>query len=118
MRYDRVYDRPFRGGGGYRSTHHRYDEDMRPRSRYDASYDDQSRGRYADDYWWLGEREMIRQGYRDRYDEMYRQFDSSTHPRYSPVGGMYPAAGGAYPFDRLPRPLRETMRFSDWTHWF
>jgi hypothetical protein len=73
---------------------------------------------YGADYWWLGEREMERRGYRGGYDEAYRRFDEGSHPRYSPVGGMYPAMGGRFAMRRPPRELRGDTRFSDWTRWF
>ncbi len=73
---------------------------------------------YGGDYWLLGEREFIRQGYRDRYDEAYRRFDARNQPRYSPVGGMYGGAGTYRGGRDLPRPIRENTRFSDWTRWF
>lgn len=78
------------------------------------------RGReaYGRDYWWLGEHELRWQGRRDRYDEAYRRFDRESHPRYSPVGGMYPAMGGRSAYRRPPGPLREDTWFSDWTRWF
>ncbi len=74
--------------------------------------------RYGADYWWLGEREMERQGHHTPYDAGYVRFQDETHPRFSPVGGMYPPMGGSYARRRPPRPLRESMHFSDWTHWF
>jgi hypothetical protein len=77
-----------------------------------------SRRPYGVDYWWLGEREVQRQGYASAYDEAYRRFSAATRPRFSPVGGMYPAVSGSYTARRWPRPLREPTRFSDWTRWF
>ena len=74
--------------------------------------------RYGGDYWWLGEREMIRNSPPTHYDEAYRRFNAESHPRYSPVGGNYPAMGGSYAYGRPPRPLREETWFSDWTRWF
>ncbi len=77
-----------------------------------------SRAPYGRDYWWLGEHELRRTGQRPRYDEAYRRFDSESRPRFSPVGGMYPAMGGGYTYRRAPGPLREDTWFSDWTRWF
>lgn len=73
---------------------------------------------YDRDLWWLGEHELRRQGRLGRYDRAYADFDRHSHPRYSPVGGTYPAMGGSYAYHRPPRPLREDTWFSDWTRWF
>lgn len=73
---------------------------------------------YGGDYWWLGEREMRRNPQYHQYDRAYERFDERTHPRYSPVGGMYGAMGGEYAYHRPPRPLRDEIWFSDWTRWF
>ena len=78
----------------------------------------QSGGRYGRDYWWIGEHALGREGQSGRYDDRYQRFDRESHPRYSPVGGMYHAMGGQYMYDRAPRPLREDTWFSDWTRWF
>ena len=89
------------GGRGY--------ESQRPRP---------SREGYGRDYWWLGEHELRRRGQLGGYDAGYQRFDERTHPRFSPVGGMYPPVGGGYYSRHAPRPLRENMWFSDWTRWF
>lgn len=73
---------------------------------------------YGDDYWWLGEHELRRRGAIGPYDRGYQEFDRQSHPRYSPIGGTYPAMGGRYAYHRPPRPLREDTWFSDWTRWF
>lgn len=99
-------------GGHYDRGYPGYD------SHYRGARRDPRATPYGGDYWLLGERELLRQGYRDRYDDAYRRFDERTRPRYSPVGGMYPAAGGYRSGPALPRPLRENTRFSDWTRWF
>jgi len=75
-------------------------------------------GRYGRDYWWIGEHALGPASEGSRYDEAYRRFDEESHPRYSPVGGMYHAMGGRYAYNRAPRPLREETWFSDWTRWF
>jgi hypothetical protein len=72
----------------------------------------------SSDYWWLGERELDRQGFFSKYDEEYRRFSEDHHPLFTPVAGMYPPIGGNFVRERLPRPLREPTRFSDWTRWF
>jgi hypothetical protein len=72
---------------------------------------------YGRDYWWLGEREMERRGGRTSYDAGYHRFDEQTRPRFSPVGGMYPAMGGSASM-RPPRELRDPRHFSEWTRWF
>jgi hypothetical protein len=107
----------------------RYDRGYRDRSRQELGtrYGGRGGGRsgefegrgggYGRDYWWLGEHELERQGYRPSYDEAYRRFDERTHPRYSPVGGMYGPMGGSY-VRRAPGPLRDPRRFSEWTRWF
>src|SRR5690606_3435932 len=74
-------------------------------------------GDYGADYWWLGERAFDRYARDASYDESYRRFSATHHPRFTPVGGMYPAIGGYYAAHR-PRPLREPTWFSDWTRWF
>lgn len=100
-RYDGDFERSIRGGGDrwmHASPH---------------------RGRaYGNDYWWLGEHELRRRGRLGGYDQSYRRFSEDTHPRYSPVGGMYPPFGGRYLARNPPRPLRENTWFSDWTRWF
>lgn len=80
----------------------------RPRGGYDQGY-----GR---DYWWIGEQAMRGRGPEPSYDARFRRFDKSHHPRYSPVGGMYPM--GSRPMQGPPPPLREPHRFSQWTRWF
>ena len=119
--YDRREFRPTHPHPGPRSRGDRYDRGYRG---YDAPFrsarpDAGPRAApYGGDYWLLGERELLRQGYRDRYDDAYRRFDERARPRYSPVGGMYPATGGYRSGPDLPRPVRENTRFSDWTRWF
>ncbi|HET7322382.1 MAG TPA: hypothetical protein VFI96_07815 [Longimicrobiaceae bacterium] len=71
--------------------------------------------RYGDD-WWLASHRPGRYG--GEYEREYRAFDRQHHPRFSPVGGTYPAMGGRFRYGRLPRPLRDDEWFSDWTHWF
>jgi hypothetical protein len=137
-RYDRGYD----GRGGYRGPAYagfgrrgprgdrgyRYDRGGRP---WEGGYRPYYRtgpggaptsGRrppsYDRDFWWLGEHELNRQGYFDRPDRAFAEFDRHAHPRYSPVGGTYAAMGGSYAYHRPPRPLREDSWFSDWTRWF
>lgn len=90
-----------------------------PRGRYDYQMGSGRSSRpYGRDYWWLGEREMERQGLRGRYDENFRRFSEENRPRFSPVGGMYPPMGGRFAAGNAPRPLREHGHFSDWTRWF
>lgn len=108
-------------------------------ARYGADYGGRERGRYGRDFeaprgygrdfgarrghgrddWWIGEHAMPRGG-RNPYDAAYGEEGDGErwHPRFSPVGGMYPSMGGRYAFQRAPRPLREPMRFSEWTRWF
>ena len=62
--------------------------------------------------------ELRRRGAIGPYDRGYQEFDRQSHPRYSPIGGTYPAMGGRYAYHRPPRPLREDTWFSDWTRWF
>ena len=102
--YGGEYDRPMRGGGG------RWMEAGPARPRFERGY-----GR---DYWWLGEHELRRRGGFGRYDEAYERFSERTHPRFSPVGGMYPPMGGRHFSTHPPRPIRENTWFSDWTRWF
>ena len=102
--------------------HRRYDEEMRRTGHggYDRGLYDRPRRGYdrGGDYWWLGEHELERRGYAPAYDDAYVRFAREARPRFSPVGGMYPAMGGRYAVGRPPRPLRENVRFSDWTRWF
>lgn len=105
--YDRGYERPWTGG--YRPGYQGGSSGIPTRT---------SAPRSGGDYWWLGEREMIRNGPPPHYDEAYRRFNAQTHPRFSPVGGTYHAMGGRFMYDRPPRPLREDTWFSDWTRWF
>ena len=74
----------------------------------------------ARDEWWLGGHHPARydRTYDRPYDRAYRAFDARHHPHFSPIGGTYPAMGGAYQYRRPPRPLRDEMWFSDWTRWF
>jgi hypothetical protein len=74
--------------------------------------------RYGGDYWWIGEHELRRRGPVGGYDAAYQRLAEEWHPRFSPVGGMYSPVGGWYLTHRPPRPLRENVRFSDWTRWF
>lgn len=53
-----------------------------------------------------------------RYDAGFREFDIRARPRYSPVGGSHAAVGGSYLRRRLPEPLRDARRTSEWTRWF
>ncbi|HET8656017.1 MAG TPA: hypothetical protein VFL93_10920 [Longimicrobiaceae bacterium] len=66
--------------------------------------------------WWLGGHRPGRYG--GEYEREYREFDRLNHPRFSPVGGTYPAMGGSCRYGALPRPLRDDLWFSDWTRWF
>jgi hypothetical protein len=111
MRYDNGYGN---GGGRYRPDSRGYRDEV----RRGGIRGDWARSRYGGDYWWLGERETERNARPRMYDEAYRRFSESHHPRFTPVGGMYPAMGGSYSRHRPPRPLREPMWFSDWTRWF
>jgi hypothetical protein len=125
MRYDRqgAGERPWVGGyrDGYQGGSSGTPVGRRPNASRGA-YGGQGAGsrgrggRYGGDYWWLGER-----AYPDRYaryDEGYGRFDRENRPRYSPVGGTYPAMGGEATHRRPPGPLREESWFSDWTRWF
>lgn len=125
--YDREISRGFgpspRGGAGYDRELGRGFRPSRPRAGYDQEIGTGFGGArqepgYGGDYWWLGEHELDRQGIHTHYDEAYRRFDRMNHPRFSPVGGMYPAWGGEYSARRPPRAIREPTRFSDWTRWF
>jgi hypothetical protein len=114
MQRPRGYDTPMRGYPGWR-----YDAGLRGSSRgYDAGFGNRGAGRYGRDYWWLGERAMPQARYGSDYDRGYRTFDQQNHPRFSPVGGMYPHVGGGYSPGSMPRPIREGAWFSDWTRWF
>lgn len=132
-RYDRGYDTRggYRGPSWYRGfgrSGSRGYRGVRPRmAGYGPDYPGGSGGMptsgprlsgYGDDYWWLGEHELRRRGVIGPYDRGYQEFDRQWHPRYSPVGGTYPAMGGRYAYHRPPRPLREDTWFSDWTRWF
>ena len=117
MQRPRGYDAPMRG----RYVQTGYDAGMTgrmSRGGYDRSYTSRGEGRYGRDYWWLGERAMPRGRYGSDYDRGYRNFDERNHPRFSPVGGMYPHVGGGYAAGSMPRPIREGTWFSDWTRWF
>jgi hypothetical protein len=137
-RYDRFTGNPPRGrpgpydrdlgarrGGSY-GRDYRPASAGRPRPGYARDFEPGTRDRarsasrpeYGGDYWWLGERAYERNHRGGRYDERYRKFDETHHPRYSPVGGTYPAMGGRYRYRRPPAPLREERWFSDWTRWF
>jgi hypothetical protein len=141
FRYDRFtagerpwVDGPFDGyqggsygipvGGGYRgggSAGYRGGYDPGYRARYDRDLprgSERGAGRPGEDLWWLGERAFDQERSRDSYDEAYRRFNEATRPRFSPVGGNYPAMGGEYGYRRPPEPLREERWFSDWTRWF
>ena len=92
--------------------------------RLGGGYDEQRgfgppRGQ-ARDEWWLGGHHPARydRAFDRPYDRAYREFDARHHPHFSPIGGTYPAMGGAYQYRRPPRPLRDEMWFSDWTRWF
>jgi hypothetical protein len=111
MRYDNGYGY---GGGRTRSGSRGDAGEM----RYGRGGGEPRRPPYGRDYWWLGEREMERHAGAQGYDDAYRRFSESHHPRFTPVGGMYPAMGGSYSTHRPPRPLREPMWFSEWTRWF
>ncbi len=105
------YDREMRGS--YGRDQHRppsYDRDFAPGGP--------SQRRYGGDYWWIGEHEFRGRGRPGPYDDAYRRFSAEHHPRFSPVGGMYPPVGGRYASEGPPRPLREYRHFSDWTRWF
>jgi hypothetical protein len=131
-RYDRSmgrgmprYDAPMRGGMPRYDTPMRrggsgYDAGMPARSRYDSPMRGYGRGegRYGGDYWWIGEHAM--RGYHPSrsYDDSYRRYGSDYRPRFSPVGGMYPAMGGYSSAGHVPPQLREYRHFSDWTRWF
>jgi hypothetical protein len=122
MRYDRGMEQWPSGssggrfGGWYDDVYRRADPGrFARRGAYDRPMS--RRGGYGGDYWWLGEREMERQGNRATYDEAYRRFSERYRPRFSPVGGMHPATSGRYA-SRPPRALREPTWFSDWTRWF
>lgn len=108
--YDRGRSGNRHGSGGYRGGYQGGSGGMRTGGPRPAPY-----GR---DFWWLGEHELRRGGYQPRYDEAYQRFDRESHPRFTPVGGMYGAMGGRYAYSRPPRPLREDTWFSDWTRWF
>ena len=103
------------GSGGYRTGGFR-------QGGYDYGYrgdrGGQGGGRRQGqrDEWWLGGHHPGR--YDTDYDRQYQEFDRSSRPQYSPVGGNYHAMGGSYMYGRPPRPLREDMWFSDWTRWF
>lgn len=117
----------FRYGGDYRGGR-QYDSEMRGRplraqggpSPYDREFRPGAGAprRYGGDYWWIGEHEFRGRDRPGTYDEAYRRFSKEHHPRFSPVGGMYPSMGGRYATEGPPRPLREYTHFSDWTRWF
>lgn len=114
-RYDQMRSGNRPGVGGYRAGYHggsagMHSGGMQPSGPRHAPY-----GR---DYWWIGEHALGPEGRSSQYDDRYQRFDRESHPRYSPVGGMYHAMGGQYAYNRAPRPLREDTWFSDWTRWF
>lgn len=118
-RYSR-YDRPMRGRSPrYESQYGqgRYGSEF-GQGRYGSRYDRGLRPRRErPDYWWIGEHATQAGNSSLAYDDEYATFGRLTRPRYSPVGGMYQGMGGRY-MRHTPRPLREPMRFSDWTRWF
>ncbi len=125
-RYDRDddrargYDRPWTGG--YRQGFQGGTEGVPVGGgrRWGTERPDAGEGRRerGQDLWWLGYHGYDRQYRPTRYDEMYRQFHETAHPRFSPIGGMHSAMSGSYVRRGPPRPLAYDRWFSDWTRWF
>ncbi len=119
--YDRArgYDRPWTGGyrGGFQGGSEGIPAGGGRRWGTEPARAEEGRGR-GRDLWWLGYHGYAEDYRPGPYDEQYRAFHQRSHPRFSPIGGMYPAMGGEYA-RRGPRARLSYDRwFSDWTRWF
>jgi hypothetical protein len=112
----------YHAGPGYSRYGSEYDYRAHHGGRHWKGYDQgffrPQQPDYGRDYWWLGEHALGRSRNSGNYDRSYQRFSEEHHPRFSPVGGMYPAVGGRFMRGELPRPLRDSTWFSDWTRWF